>query len=86
MRFSKKERMLWKAIPRVVIWSLWNLRNECLFRGVVPNEAAVSELIKLRLAVWFKDVIKVHMFTVNDFISNLGQNRFCLGGGSRGEP
>lgn len=69
----------------VVMWSLWNHRNECLFRIVVPSVVGVTDLIKFRLAVWFKEVFEDHIFTVNDFFFNIDHIRFCVEGGSRGE-
>lgn len=68
----------------VVMWSLWNHRNECLFRDVATSGEGVSDLIKVRMAVWFKEVFKDCRFSVHDFIFNLEHIRFCLGGGSKG--
>lgn len=78
---TKKERMMWNAIPLVVMWSLWKHRNECLFREVVPSVDGITDLIKLKMAVWFKEVFKEHMFSIHNFIFNLERIKFSLGGG-----
>ena len=74
---------MWKALPITVLWSVWKHRNECLFKDVIPIVDGVCDLIKLRMAVWFKEVFKDHKFTVHDFLFNLKHIRFCLGGGAR---
>ncbi|THG07331.1 hypothetical protein TEA_012769 [Camellia sinensis var. sinensis] len=32
-----KEKWIWKVIPLAVIWSLWKLRNECIFKSASPQ-------------------------------------------------
>ncbi|KAL7214920.1 hypothetical protein ACSBR1_027160 [Camellia fascicularis] len=80
---NKKEMIMCNAIPLVVMWSLWKHWNECLFQEVVPSVDGITDLIKLKMAVWFKEVFKEHMLSVHDFIFNLQGIRFSLGGGFR---
>ncbi|CAL5421767.1 unnamed protein product [Camellia sinensis] len=84
VRFTKKARLMWKALPMVVMWSLWNHRNECLFRDVAPSGEGVSDMVKVRMAFWFKEVYKDCRFSVHDFIFNLEHIRSCLGDAYRG--
>ncbi|KAL7242299.1 hypothetical protein ACSBR1_014795 [Camellia fascicularis] len=50
----KNVRMMWKALPMVVMWSLWNHRDECIFRDVAPSGEGVSDLIKILLGRWIQ--------------------------------
>ncbi|KAL7255365.1 hypothetical protein ACSBR1_009508 [Camellia fascicularis] len=83
VRLNKKQRLIWKSLPITVLWSLWKHRNDYIFKDVAPSEEGVCELIKVKTALWFKDVFRDHQFSINDFIINLRQIRFCLGNGSR---
>ncbi|KAL7250351.1 hypothetical protein ACSBR1_012370 [Camellia fascicularis] len=71
-KFRKKELRIWNAIPIAVVWSLWRLKNNCLFRGAQPNFESLSELIKVRVAFWVKNHHIGSMYSFHDFISNLG--------------
>lgn len=78
-KVKKMEREIWSAIPLVVLWSIWKLRNECIFRSSTPNRAELCELIKTRVALWLRPQLKDFNFSINDFIFNLSQIRVCLG-------
>ncbi|CAL5367336.1 unnamed protein product [Camellia sinensis] len=70
-------RKFWEAIPLVVLWSLWKLRNECVFRDAHPNSAELWELIKIRLALWLKASVKNFPFSVEDVALNWRLTRLC---------
>ncbi|CAL5380958.1 unnamed protein product [Camellia sinensis] len=77
-KFRKKELMIWNVIPFAVIWSLWRLRNECIFRGAQPNLENLIELVKVRVVFWAKDHHIGSMYSFHDFISNLSLIRSCF--------
>lgn len=56
--FMKKERKIWRAIPLVVSWSLWKMRNECVFNAFIPNLVELCELMKIKIALWLKSDYK----------------------------
>ncbi|XP_028103030.1 uncharacterized protein LOC114302231 [Camellia sinensis] len=37
----------WQVVPSVVMWSVWKLRNDCLFKGVIPDFEGLCERMKL---------------------------------------
>ncbi|GMP42101.1 hypothetical protein CsSME_00011953 [Camellia sinensis var. sinensis] len=74
-----KERLLWNATPLAVLWSLWKLRNECLFKASSPILAKLCEFIKIRIALWVNLNFKEFHFTINDFVFNFSHIRTCLG-------
>lgn len=51
-KFRKKEGRVWRVLPAAVIWSIWKCRNDCLFFGIQPNLVELSDLIKVRVALW----------------------------------
>lgn len=59
--------------------SIWKHRNECIFKGVTPNLLELCGLIITRLALWLKASSPEFHFSVEGFIYNINQIRFCLG-------
>lgn len=64
----------WQAIPSLVLWSVWKLRNECLFKGAEPDFGGLCERLKVQIALWVKWLFKVD-YSVHDMVSNLHQIR-----------
>lgn len=50
---SAKQNLLWKAIWSIVIWTLWNCRNNVIFRDEEVEVEKMLELIQLRSWNWF---------------------------------
>ncbi|XP_022003858.1 uncharacterized protein LOC110901312 [Helianthus annuus] len=55
---SKRKKKLINAIFQVVIWSIWRLRNEVIFRQVDPNMSRVIEESKSMSYLWIKNRLK----------------------------
>ncbi|KAL7247394.1 hypothetical protein ACSBR2_002330 [Camellia fascicularis] len=72
-KFHNFDRSIWKAIPLIVLWSIWKLRNECMFSNAQPNSSGLLKLIKFRAAVWLKASIKDFPFSVDDLVFNWRQ-------------
>lgn len=72
-RGKKKVKMLWRIVPMAVLWSVWELRNACLFNNAQPHFANLEELVKVRVALWAKSSLKDLHYSVHDIISNLWQ-------------
>lgn len=70
---------LWEIVPSVVLWSVWRLRNECLFKGAQPNCDDFCEKMKVQIALWVKWSLEVD-YTVNDIVFNLNQIRMFATG------
>lgn len=77
-RFKSWVLKIWQIIPSVVFWSVWKLRNECLFKGAHPDFQVFCEKVKMQIALWTKWHLKVD-YSVHDIVSNLHQIRWSAG-------
>jgi len=78
---QRLEKKIWMAIPLATLWSTWKHRNECVFGASQPNLEALCDLVKVRVAMWFK-ASKIQVdFSINDLVFNLPQVRYCIKNG-----
>lgn len=77
VKFKSPLRNFWRAIPLVVLWSLWKHRNECVFTNASPNPDKLWDLIKFRLAFWLKNSLKDFPFSMVDVVLNWRQIICC---------
>ena len=74
-KLKRLEKKIWKAIPLVVLWSLWKHRNECVFSLSQPNSFGLYDLIKTRTVLWLKATSKDFPLSVDDYLFKWNQIR-----------
>ncbi|XP_028097292.1 uncharacterized protein LOC114297126 [Camellia sinensis] len=70
-KFKKKGKVIWRCVPLVTLWSLWKLRNDCVFNNAEANVKILSELVKYRVALWLRTVYWEWQYPICDFVYNL---------------
>ncbi|KAL7167071.1 hypothetical protein ACSBR2_037692 [Camellia fascicularis] len=73
--WGKLENKIWNAIPFAVVWSIWNMRNDCIFNGKHHLLEEVCELIKIKVALSIKANASELQYSVHDVVENLQQIR-----------
>ncbi|CAL5339613.1 unnamed protein product [Camellia sinensis] len=76
VRLKSFVRLIWRAFPLIILWSLWKHRNECAFSEIQPNLLGLCELIKIRAAFWLKASIKNFSFSIDDLVFKWNQINF----------
>ena len=61
-----------------MLWSVWRLRNECVFKGSQPNMEALGEIVKDRVGLWAKSGLPRFQYSVHDVVANLNQVTSCI--------
>lgn len=51
---KKVKNVLWDLSSFAVLWSVWKIRNELIFQGVVPRSMDFGDMVKHRVAGWFQ--------------------------------
>lgn len=75
VKFKHFDRLIWRAIPHIVLWSIWKHRNDCIFAEALPNFSETRDSIKIRSALWLKASIKDLPYLAADLIFNWRQIR-----------
>lgn len=83
-RFKKTKKVLWEPISFATLWSIWKVRNDLIFRGVIPKWEEMGEIIKFRVATWFKAFQGSRVFSTNDILLETSSINSVLGVGSVG--
>ncbi|XP_021985129.1 uncharacterized protein LOC110881061 [Helianthus annuus] len=64
---TSKRRKVLHAVILVAIWSLWKLRNEVVFRNMIPNTTKTLDEIKAMAYLWIKSRSKMMSMTWDDW-------------------
>ncbi|XP_028061353.1 uncharacterized protein LOC114264834 [Camellia sinensis] len=72
-KFKKVVQKMWKSVPLAVMWSIWKVKNECLFHGKSVDVLELSELVKVRVALWVKHSTTDLQYSVEDTVNNLNR-------------
>ncbi|XP_028085089.1 uncharacterized protein LOC114286192 [Camellia sinensis] len=72
-KWSIFETKIWNVIPFAVFWSIWTLRNDCIFNGKQHCFMDICELIKTRIALWIRSNTSLSQYSVHDVVENLPQ-------------
>ncbi|XP_028085054.1 uncharacterized protein LOC114286155 [Camellia sinensis] len=82
IKLKKHEKMIWRAIPLAVLWSIWKQRNDSIFDNAQVDLDGLCEFIKVRIALWVKFSCHSIKYSVNNLVHNLQQVRVCIRSGS----
>ncbi|KAK3211546.1 hypothetical protein Dsin_016252 [Dipteronia sinensis] len=52
---SRSSSRVWNILFFAVIWTIWECRNEVVFRGIQADVYLAMDTIKFRVALWFKN-------------------------------
>ncbi|KAG5527982.1 hypothetical protein RHGRI_028796 [Rhododendron griersonianum] len=66
-RFRNLEKEIWESCLFATLWSLWLLRNDCVFNNASMLVWDVADLIKTRVAMWMRSKHDIKLYSVDDF-------------------
>lgn len=76
--FKKTMLKVWRLVPVAMLWSVWRLRNDCIFNGCQYILDELCERVKVRVGMWVKSNLNGVPYSVHDIVENLNQVRLCL--------
>lgn len=68
---KKDRKLIWEVIPAAILWTIWNTRNALVFENTTPQWDNITELIKVRVALWVKSKMGGNNFSIEDFLFRL---------------
>ncbi|KAL7193974.1 hypothetical protein ACSBR2_025585 [Camellia fascicularis] len=70
-RCNNRLKAIWRIIPLAALWSLWKQRNEIIFNESQLDFEKLCDLIKTRIALWFRASRPSCCYSVDDLVFNL---------------
>lgn len=70
-KFKKVKKVLWVLAYFAVLWSIWIFRNELIFQGVTPKWYHLEDIIKYRIACWFRAFRDSRKYAFSDVLARL---------------
>lgn len=70
-KLKKVIQPMWKVVLVAVMWSIWKVRNECLFHQKSVDGLDLAELVKVRIALWCKHSYGGLQYSVEEIVYNL---------------
>jgi len=55
LELNLKGNMLWKGVWIAIVWTLWNHRNNIIFRNGIPDPKEIFSLTQVRVWEWLKN-------------------------------
>lgn len=77
-RCNNRLKVLWRIIPLAVLLSLWKQRNKIIFNDSQVDLEKLCELIKTRIALWFRAYSPYFSYSVDDMGFNLKNVKFSI--------
>lgn len=69
------EKQIWDASLFAIVWSIWKVRNDAVFRNFNQEWSEVCDLVKTRIAFWIKSKHSIKEYSVEDFKQSLDRVR-----------
>lgn len=70
-KLNKDKKLIWEVIPLAILWTIWNARNALVFESTAPQWDNITDLIKVRVALWVKSKMGGNNFSIEDFLFRL---------------
>lgn len=63
-KFSNLEKLCWQAS---FYFGVWTRRNELVFKNKVWEVEEISDLVKMRMAIWIKGKYNIRDYSIENF-------------------
>ena len=68
--FSTKQNQVWKGLWAAVVRSIWEQRNELIFKQGIPNVEEIFQKTQLKSWFWLKYRAQAFCYSFSDWILN----------------
>ncbi|KAK2665801.1 hypothetical protein Ddye_004375 [Dipteronia dyeriana] len=69
-----KHQRVWNTLLLAVIWTIWEFRNQLIFRGIPTDLQKASDTVKFRDAWWVKHLGKGSKIPISTMLLNIRDN------------